>query len=136
MAVLNGKRIRVPDERLREGNFAGYIDGRAFLFHRAPLPREFIWRLETEEPAADAPDFGHDWAGNMMLEAMSAGRGMGVGDILKVVEPLAGCAPMVKYDAVYELLEEFMRGKKIRRYTEPVEGPEGSRGIRFLHRAV
>jgi hypothetical protein len=71
-----------------------------------------------------------------ILEALSGGKSLGVGAMLKIVEPLSPSpAPKVRYDPVYDVLYTLMRAGQIRREVERVPGAApGIDGLRFVHK--
>jgi len=84
-------------------------------------------------PIVDNVDRGK--ARGAILEALSKGAPLGVGNLTKLVEPLAsGPPPHARYDPVYEILHELMRSGTIRRRVTHVPGAApGIDGVRFLH---
>lgn len=70
-----------------------------------------------------------------ILDALSKGKPLGVGSLLKIVEPLSSCPPPnVRYDPVYDILHALIRSGKIRRTAALVAGAaEGIDGLRFMH---
>lgn len=73
-----------------------------------------------------------------ILEALSPGEPLGVGSLLKVVEPLSPSpAPKVRYDPVYDVLYALMRSGQIVREAVRVPGAaEGIDGLRFMHKSA
>ncbi|HUV07567.1 MAG TPA: hypothetical protein VMX75_07540, partial [Spirochaetia bacterium] len=51
--IVNGKEAEVTLARLMEGARSGYLDeantSPAWRLHRAPSPREFLWKLHLED---------------------------------------------------------------------------------------
>ena len=91
-------------------------------------------------PASEAivDDVDRAQAHAAILEAIAQGKPLGVGALLKIVEPLSPTPPpKVCYDPVYDVLHILMRSGRIRREAARVPGAaEGIDGIRFLHRLV
>ncbi len=71
-----------------------------------------------------------------ILGALSKGKPLHVGDLLRVVEPLSSSpAPKVCYDPVYDVLHSLIRSGQVCRVVERVPGAaDGIDGLRFLHK--
>jgi len=88
-------------------------------------------------PASQAivDDVDRGQARAAILEALSHGKPLHVGALLKVVEPLSPSpAPKVRYDPVYDVLRALIRSGQVRRQVERVPGAaDGIDGLRFMH---
>jgi len=88
-------------------------------------------------PASQAivDDVDRGQARAAIVEALSQGKPLGVGSLLKIVEPLSPSpAPKVRYDPVYDVLYSLIRSGQVCRKAERVPGAaEGIDGLRFMH---
>lgn len=93
--------------------------------------------MSTMGPASEAivDDVDRGKARAAILEALSRGKPLHVGDLLKAVEPLSSSpAPCVRYDPVYDVLHDLIRSGTVCRQVVRVPGAaEGIDGVRFLH---
>lgn len=73
-----------------------------------------------------------------IVKALSQGKPLSVGPLLKVVEPLSPSpAPKVRYDPVYDVLYALIRSGQVRREAVQVRGAApGIDGVRFMHSLV
>ena len=91
-------------------------------------------------PASEAivDDVDRGQARAAILEALAKGKPLGVGALLKIVEPLSPSPPpKVCYDPVYDVLHSLIRSGQVRREVHRVPGAaKGIDGLRFLHALV
>lgn len=89
-------------------------------------------------PATEAivDDVDRGQAREAILAALSEGKSLHVGTLLKVVEQLSPSPPpKVRYDPVYDVLHALIRSGQVRREVQRVPGAaEGIDGLRFLHK--